>query len=319
VFLLPLGDDIEKRSSFPVLGTILVAVNLLAYLYEWRVWTDGQPRHMVQAQTLDQMHELAEAPPTRDIVPKEFTRLINRWGLVPSELMKGKVVGLFTHMFLHADLEHLIGNLLMLWLFVTTLEDALGAARFLGFYLLWGLAGGAAHALMNSGSTTPMIGASGAISGMAGAYIVAFGALTNIRTLFVYWFMGLHHFTMHIPAGLYIFLWIVVPNIVGMILADAGYAAPVAWFAHIGGFAAGAGTMLLFSDEVKERLEFNREGVLQFKAVPGGAGAAAELSADNLPRSCPHCHAQLPDECRITDTMYRCANGDCKRLIYLVD
>lgn len=316
MFLLPLGDEIEKR-SFPVLGTILVAVNLLVYVYEWRVWTDGQPQRPV-ARTLDEMYELAEAPPPRDIVPKEFTRLLNRWGLVPTELMKGKVFGLFTHMFLHADLEHLIGNMLMLWLFCTTLEDAFGTAKFIGFYLLWGLAGGAAHAVMNPHSATPMIGASGAISGMAGAYVVAFGALTEIRTLFVYWFMGIQHVTIRIPAGLYIFLWIVVPNILGLMLADTGLTLPVAWFAHIGGFAAGAATMLLFSDEVKQRLEFNREGVLAFKAVPAGTDSAG-LSVDATPRLCPHCNSVLDDNSRITDTMYRCLNESCKRLIYLVD
>jgi membrane associated rhomboid family serine protease len=316
MFLLPLGDEIEKR-SFTVLGTILVAINLLVYVYEWRVGTDGQPQQRV-ARTFDEMYDLADAPPQREFVPKEFTRMLNRWGLVPSELMKGKVVGLFSHMFLHADLEHLIGNMLMLWLFCTTLEDAFGTAKLLGFYLMWGLAGGAAHAFLNAHSNIPMIGASGAISGMAGAYIVAFGALTEIRTLFVYWCMGLHHVTIRIPAGLYIFLWIVVPNILGLMLADAGLNMPVAWFAHIGGFAAGAGTMLLLSDEVKERLEFNREGVLAFKAVPAGAGIGG-LSADVTPRSCPHCHAELPDDSRITDTMYRCQNESYKRLICLID
>jgi membrane associated rhomboid family serine protease len=162
-------------------------------------------------------------------------------------------------MFLHGDVVHLLGNMLMLWAFVGTLERGLGSVLFVLLYILWGLVAGVAHAVMNWGQGIPMIGASGAISGVIGAYVVTFGALTNIRTLV--WFFGPRQ--INVPAGAFVFIW-VMSQLSGMQEASAAGGGGIAWYAHAGGFVAGATTMLIFSREVKSRLVLNREGKIQF-------------------------------------------------------
>src|SRR6185503_19450845 len=104
----------------------------------------------------------------------EFREFITTWGLVPFDLPDGRWERLITYQFLHADIWHLAGNLLTLWVFLASLEAGLGGFRFLCLYLLSGIVGGLAHWAMLPNDATPMIGASGAISGVIGAYFVAF-------------------------------------------------------------------------------------------------------------------------------------------------
>ena len=106
-----------------------------------------------------------------------------RYGLASKDLQNNRYLGVVTHMFVHGGLMHLLGNMIVLWAFVSTLEHTLGAWIFLIFYLLWGTVAGLAQAAMHWGSDVPLVGASGAIAGVIGAYWVAFGARTRIRTL----------------------------------------------------------------------------------------------------------------------------------------
>src|SRR5262249_12547115 len=106
------------------------------------------------------------APQTREV--------IFRYGLVAKDLENARVIGAVTHMFIHGSLMHLLGNMIVLWAFVSTLEHTLGAWRFLGCYLLWGLVAGLSEAVMHWGTDIPLVGASGAIAGVIGAYWVAY-------------------------------------------------------------------------------------------------------------------------------------------------
>ncbi|HEY2250822.1 MAG TPA: rhomboid family intramembrane serine protease, partial [Planctomycetaceae bacterium] len=118
---VPYGDDIEK--PHPPFATIfLMAVNGLVAMYEYRL--------------------LADEPLTRS----RYRHFIEQWGLIPHELAQGKVLGLLTGMFLHADIVHLLGNLCTMWLFAWTIEVALGSFPYLILYLSWGMAAGVTHA-----------------------------------------------------------------------------------------------------------------------------------------------------------------------------
>lgn len=290
---IPLGDDIDKR-TFPAAGSILITANAVVYAYMTRLWLDSLPSG------------------------RAWLQFIMDWGLVPDELFRGHFAGLFAYMFMHGGIFHLVGNMVVLWAFVGSLEGALGATKFLALYLGWGLAAGLAHALLVGDAKMPMVGASGAIAGMIGAYFVAFGALTRVKTLL--WLLVPTR--VDIPAGFFVAVW-VLSQMGGLSAELERGGTGVAWYAHLGGFLAGAVSMKLFAPEVKKRLTRNRNGVLQIadaeptppapveEILPGPAAALA------IPPACPHCGVCLAEDERICETLIRCPSADCQRLIYL--
>jgi membrane associated rhomboid family serine protease/Zn-finger nucleic acid-binding protein len=138
---------------------------------------------------------------------------------------------LITSMFLHANIFHLIGNMLFLWIFGDNVEDRFGHLGYLGFYLSCGLAASILHTLFNLGSPTPAIGASGAISGIMGAYYILFPT-ARIKLFFVLRIL-------YLPASLYLGFWFLFQLMFGFLYHSTGLS-NIGWFAHIGGFAFGA-------------------------------------------------------------------------------
>lgn len=139
----------------------------------------------------------------------------------------------FTSMFLHGGWMHLLGNMLFLWIYGDNVEDALGHVRFLAFYLLCGIAAVFAQALSNPGSPYPIIGASGAISGVLGAYLMLFPRARVLTLVLLPFFFT----TLRIPAMLLLLLWFAVQLISDLAVPDGG--ASIAFRAHIGGFLIG--------------------------------------------------------------------------------
>jgi membrane associated rhomboid family serine protease len=176
--------------------------------------------------------------------------LVMRFGVIPDVLVHGSWtlpraeggalgswVTPFTSMFLHGGLLHLGSNMLFLHVFGDNVEDVLGRGRFLFFYLLCGLGAVAGQVLVDPTSMVPMIGASGAISGVLAGYVTLFPHARVVTLIPIFIFI---HF-MEVPAGIFIVLWFVLQLVqgylsLGMIAEGAG---GVAWFAHIGGFLAG--------------------------------------------------------------------------------
>jgi membrane associated rhomboid family serine protease len=157
-------------------------------------------------------------------------------------------------MFLHGSPLHIAGNMLYLWIFGDNVEDALGHARFLLFYLLAGVGAAVAQTITAPASVIPMIGASGAISGVLGAYLLLFPYAT-VLTLVVF---GFFIRTVHIPAVVVLGFWIVLQLVNGWLTVSAsmmgrGEIGGVAWFAHIGGFLAGMVLLLLFRPRTSRR------------------------------------------------------------------
>ena len=206
--MLPIGDDNSGRKSFPVVTYALIALNVLFFFVE----LSG-----------------SEA-------------FIQRWAFVPSRFVAnpiGDVLTLFTAMFMHAGWVHLAGNMLYLWIFGDNVEDRFGHLPFIVFYLLCGLAATFAQLAFNLGSSVPNLGASGALAGVLGAYILLFpqGRIKVLQSQQV----------IQVPALIVIGLWIVLQIFsgVGSIGAteDTG---GVAYMAHIGGFIAGFLLTFLF-------------------------------------------------------------------------
>jgi membrane associated rhomboid family serine protease len=170
-------------------------------------------------------------------------------GLVPTRIVAdppGEAFTIFTSMFMHANLAHILGNMWFLWIFGDNIEDNMGHARYLGFYLLGGVVAAAAQVLTNLGSPIPMVGASGAIAAVTGAYVILFprAPILIVNPVFPTWF--LFGITFLVPA------WVVageffVMNLFGglqtlgqsAIGPDGEPVGGVAFFAHLGGFVAG--------------------------------------------------------------------------------
>jgi membrane associated rhomboid family serine protease len=166
------------------------------------------------------------------------------WGLVPGELtgLIGPLIGydpvpepvtLVTYQFLHGGWWHLISNMLFLWVFADNIEDAFGHVAFAMFYLLCGVAGGLAHVLMSPGSDAPLIGASGAVSGIIGGYVVLY---PRARV----WILLFMRLPLRIGAMWVLGGWFIL-QLVSLYLSTGEGEVQVAWWAHIGGFLAGLG------------------------------------------------------------------------------
>jgi membrane associated rhomboid family serine protease len=223
--MMPLTDDNRGRRTTPIVTWSLIAINVIVFLYQLL------------------------------LSDQQLWRFITDYGVIPQEISSGEAyLSLVTSMFLHGGWLHIIGNMLFLWVFGDNIEDIMGHVRYLLFYLLAGLAAGLAQVFTNPESTIPLIGASGAVSGLLAAYLVCFphGRILTLVTL------GFFITTFMLPAWMMIGYWIVLQVIQGTmslgIDADTG---GVAWFAHIGGFVAGLVLVFLFRD--KHRVAYQRE------------------------------------------------------------
>jgi rhomboid family protein len=209
--MLPLRDDVPTRIA-PTVTIVLVALNVAVFLYELSL--EG-PRS----------HGGAE-------------KFIESFGVVPRALLAPRPhlrtwLTPLTSMFLHGGFLHIAGNMLYLWIFGNNVEDLLGHGRYLVFYLFCGLVAVATQVATAPESSVPVIGASGAIAGVLGAYAVSYPT-ARIRTLIVLGFI----WTVYLPAAVLLVLWFVMQILSGT--QPGGGAGGVAWWAHVGGFVAGA-------------------------------------------------------------------------------
>jgi membrane associated rhomboid family serine protease len=175
--------------------------------------------------------------------------MVYAFGAIPHYLMTFQtiqpihpVTSIFSSMFMHGSLLHLGTNMLFLWIFGNNIEDQLGHVRFIIFYLLCGIIAAYSHALSGPSSLIPMIGASGAVSGVLGAYLLLFPK-ARVHTLI---FLGFFIQVLRLPAVFVIGFWIVIQFINGLVSKGMASNGGVAWFAHIGGFIAGIILIRLF-------------------------------------------------------------------------
>lgn len=212
--MIPLRDEVPTR-SFPLITVILIATNLLVYLYQLFL-----PEAVLNAMVYKWAY-----------IPIEYTRFVQ----VYPELALPFGVTVFSSMFLHGGFMHLAGNMLYLWIFGNNIEDYLGRVKFVIFYLLSGIAAVAIYTIVDSGSEVPLIGASGAIAGVMGAYIVLYPN-ARVHTII---FLGFFIQAVRIPAKILLAFWFILQVISGLPTLMGSSQGGVAWFAHVGGFAFG--------------------------------------------------------------------------------
>lgn len=164
--------------------------------------------------------------------PRAAVGFVYTFGLIPADF---SIINIFTSMFLHGGFAHIIGNLWFLWIFGDNVESALGHSRYILFYLLCGVAAALSQVLINSASTVPMVGASGAIAGVLGAYMIRYPHARVHVLIFVFIFIT----TIQIPALYVLGFWFLMQLTNGLGTLGVDTTGGVAWFAHIGGFVAG--------------------------------------------------------------------------------
>lgn len=218
--MIPLRDDVQSRIT-PVINYATIAACVLVFMWQLSLGNRG-----FQAAA----YSLGVIPAT----------LLGDARLPPDLYAIPPVATMFTSMFLHGGLLHLLGNMLYLWIFGDNVEDAMGHGRYVVFYLVCGVVAALAQSFPNPDSTVPMIGASGAISGVLGAYLLLF---PRARVL-VLVPLGLFSQIVHLPAVLVLGFWFVL-QLLSSLLAPAGEGG-VAFGAHIGGFVAGIVLIPLF-------------------------------------------------------------------------
>ena len=210
--MIPLRDTIPAR-RFPVVNTVLIGVNVLVFLFEVALG------------------------------PEQLGLFIATCGLAPARFWQGggglsRWWPLLTSMFMHAGWWHLLSNMLTLYIFGDNVEDHLGRLRYLVFYVLAGLVAGIAHMAINANSPVPTVGASGAIAGVLGAYMLLYPRARVVTLLPIFYFVRI----VQIPAVIYLGFWFVSQFFNGILALGATgvlQAGGVAWWAHIGGFVFG--------------------------------------------------------------------------------
>ncbi len=209
--MIPLKDE-NPTKNFPLITIMLIVSNTLIFLYQI-------------------------SQPMRTIT------IFSTFGLIPVHLIESPISTyptIYSSMFLHSGIGHLAGNMLYLWIFGNNIEDVLGRFRFVIFYLVCGTLASVGHIFTDLQSEVPMVGASGAISGILGAYLVLF-PFARVKTLV---FLGFLITIIRIPAIVLLVIWILIQVFSGIVAGDGG----IAWFAHIGGFITGMLLILPFQD-----------------------------------------------------------------------
>ena len=227
--MIPLHDDVATH-RFAVVTLVVIVLNVAVFAFELAL-----PRYGL---TLGGFYAKAGATPFE---------LAHGLDVPPADLVPWWAT-LFTSMFVHGGWLHLIFNMLYLWIFGNNVEDALGRARFLGFYLACGLVATATQVLSDPGSTAPLIGASGAVAGVLGAYLVLY---PHARVLSVFT-LGFIFPVVSVPAWILLGLWFAVQALEGVLSfrdPDVG----VAFFAHVGGFVTGMGLGLVLARRPRRR------------------------------------------------------------------
>jgi len=195
--------DVNPRRGFPVVVVLIIIFNTIVFFQYF------------------------------DLPEKKVESIFQIFGIVPAHI---RLITLITHQFLHGGLLHLISNMWALWIFGDNIEDRLGHLRFLLFYILCGVFAGTIHTITQPGSEVPCVGASGAISGILGAYLILYPGARILCVIPII----IYPYFVEMPALLFGGIWFILQLLNGLVvMANSEDVAGVAWWAHIGGFFTG--------------------------------------------------------------------------------
>ena len=215
--MIPLRDE-NPRTQFPVVNSLLIAANVLVFVNQFILSASPEP-------------------------------IMARYSTIPLQVMQlENLHTLVTSMFLHGGYMHIIGNMLYLYVFGDNVENLMGSARYLLFYLLCGIGATMAHVLSSPGSDIPLVGASGAISGVLAAYAVSFPRAKVLVAIPIFFYIS----TARVPAIVLVGFWFILQVVSGLFAGNQ--AGGTAWFAHIGGFVIGLALLRFFRPARERRI-----------------------------------------------------------------
>ena len=238
--MFPIHDDTPRLHGRPYVNYSLIALNVIIFIWE-----------------------VIETNFFSDVL--KTNQIFFSYGTVPDLVLQGDLFSIVTSMFLHGGIVHIIGNMVFLYIFGDNIEDRFGHFKYLLLYLLWGIAAGVIHsfyAVSVGSGNIPAVGASGAISGVIGAYLILFPK-AKILTIITAFFIT----TVRIPAIAYIPFWFILQVIFSIINPEGG----VAYLAHIGGFVVGAGISYIAKTlfpSIFQGANFNKNIVKKNKIYP---------------------------------------------------
>lgn len=219
--MIPIRDQIQTK-TIPVVNYLLIAANVVVFILQFLLFSG----------------------PAEEAFVYEFA-------LIPSQITAGLDIGdvrdVFTSMFMHAGLAHLLGNMLYLWIFGDNVEDSMGKFKYLSFYLIGGIVASGTHVLTNPDSQIPTVGASGAIAAVLGAYLVLYPQSRVLTIIPLGYFIRMSW----IPAVVVLGLWFVLQLFSGVLSMGGPDVGGVAFWAHAGGFVAGVVLGRLFAGSRK--------------------------------------------------------------------
>lgn len=217
--MIPLRDD-NPREQFPLVNSLFIAANIAIFIHQFSL-----------------SHEESEA-------------FIQAYGAIPQAIVaRGDYGNIFSSMFLHGGVLHLLGNLLYLFIFGDNVENLMGSMRYFIFYALCGAGAAAAHIMSNATSAVPMVGASGAISGVLGAYMVGYPRARVLVFFPIFFFF-------RVPALIVLGVWFINQVAEGVAALGIELSGGIAWFAHIGGFVLGVVLVKFFEKKRRRRGEW---------------------------------------------------------------
>jgi len=229
----PLRDE-NPTVRFPYITLLFIGLNILVFLYQ-AISPEGLQYYIYKM----------------GAIPYEITHFksIHYFPWVFSDYMPriSPPISLLTSMFIHGGLFHLFGNMWFLWIFGNNVEDFLGPTRFVLFYLVSGVGASLTHIIFNPNSPFPVIGASGAIAGILGAYLILFPGARVLTLVFLFFFIRI----LPVPAAVVLVFWFIVQ------VMNVGLGGGVAWFAHIGGFLIGIGLIKAYIGRKKPKVWIN--------------------------------------------------------------
>ncbi len=234
--MIPIKDD-NPTHYFPIITILLILLNTAVFIYQVMLGPEFQAFIYQFGVIPWEMTHLQEAPHIPLIYHSDIPNIFT----------------LLTSIFIHGGILHLLGNMLYLWIFGDNIESLLGHMRFLIFYLFCGLAAAFVQIITGPNSLIPMVGASGAISGVLGAYLLRFPRAKVHVLIFFFFFIRI----IRVSALFVLGFWFVIQLISGLGALELGETGGVAWFAHVGGFIAGM--ILVFPFEKKGSYKMNKK------------------------------------------------------------
>ena len=240
--LIPLRDE-NPRVIIPKVTYAIVALNIAVFLLQMGVGSD--PKSDLEfTLSYGLIPAAATGATSEEIVGSREEDIYKQYGeqVKLDATVHSPLITIFTSMFMHGGFMHILWNMVFIWIFADNVEGLFGHTRFLIFYLICGIGAAIAQIISDPSSTIPMIGASGAIAGVLGAYMVSFPKAKVIAFLPFFFWWGM---TMRIPALFYLGFWFLIQLTNGLGTIGLNTTGGVAWFAHIGGFVTGIGALYL--------------------------------------------------------------------------